>query len=123
MALLIDVKQPGWIEDEELQQQLIAYYPEGDIRCSAEPGNLDEIEMLAVSNYVKGEALGYPNLRLIQKIGAGVESILSDESLPEAIQVTRLVTDVPAHEIAEYCLAAVLQEQLHFRQYRNPLAS
>ena len=117
MALLIDIKQPGWMEDEELQEDLVKFYPGADIRCSAAPGTLDEIEMLAVSNYNTGEALRYPNLKLIQKIGAGVESILADESLPDAIQVARLVTDTPAHEIAEYCLTAVLQEQRHFRQY------
>ena len=91
------------MEDEELQQDLLQLYPQADIRCGAAPGNLDEIEMLAVSNYNTGEALRYPNLKLIQKTGAGVESILADESLPDAIQVTRLVTDTPAHEIAEYC--------------------
>ncbi len=117
MALLIDIKYPGWMEDEELLEDLVKVYPQGDIRCSAAPGNLDEIEMLAVSSYDPGEALRYPNLKLIQKTGAGVESILADESLPEAIQVARLVTDTPAHEIAEYCLAAVLLEQRHFRLY------
>ena len=117
MALLIDIKQPDWMKDEELQADLDKLYPGADIRCSAEPGNLDEIEMLAVSNYYTGEALRYPNLKLIQKTGAGVESILADESLPDAIQVARLVTDTPAHEIAEYCLTAVFQEQLHFRKY------
>jgi glyoxylate/hydroxypyruvate reductase A len=119
MALLIDIKQPGWMEDQELLEDLFKVYPKGDIRCSAAPGNLDEISMLAVSNYVTGEALRYPNLKLVQKIGAGVESILADESLPEAIQVARLVTDTPAHEIAEYCLAAVLLEQRHFRLYNK----
>lgn len=117
MALLIDIRQPGWMEDEELRDDLIKFYPAADIRCSAAPGNLDEIEMLAVSNYNTGDALRYPNLKLIQKIGAGVESILADKSLPDSIQVARLVTDTPAHEIAEYCLVAVLQEQRHFRQY------
>ena len=77
MALLIDIKQPGWMEDEELQEDLVKFYPGADIRCSAAPGNLDEIEMLAVSNYNTGEALRYPNLKLIQKIGAGGESICS----------------------------------------------
>jgi glyoxylate/hydroxypyruvate reductase A len=117
MALLIDLKQPGWMDEEELRQDLLECYPQGDIRCSAAPGNLDDIEVLAVSSYDSGDALRYPNLKLIQKTGAGVESILADESLPETIQVARLVTAVPAHEIAEYCLAAVLQEQRHFRVY------
>ena len=119
MALLIDIKLPGWMEDEELQADLLKIYPQGDIRCAAEPGNLDEIEMIAVSTYHAGEALQYPNLKLVQKIGAGVNGILADESLPAQIQVARVKTDTPGHEIAEYSLACVLQEQRHLRVYRD----
>ena len=102
MALLIDIKQPGWMEDEDLQADLLKVYPQGDIRCSAEPGNLDEIEMIAVSTYLAGEALRYPNLKLVQKIGAGVDGILDDKSLPGSILVARLQTETPAQEIAEF---------------------
>jgi len=119
MALLIDIKQPGWMEDAELQDDLLKAYPQGDIRCAAEPGNLDEIEMIAVSTYEPGEALRYPNLNLVQKIGAGVNGILDDESLPDSIQVARLKSDLPAQEIAEFSLACVLQEQRHLRRYHD----
>ena len=119
MALLIDIKQPGWMTDEQLRDVLLPLYPSADIRCGATPGNLDDIEMLVVSIYQEGEALRYPNLKLIQKAGAGVETIVSDTSIPDQVQVARLRSDVPAHEMAEYCLAAVLQEQRHFRQYRD----
>jgi glyoxylate/hydroxypyruvate reductase A len=119
MALLIDIKQSDWITDEQLRDSLLSIYPSGDIRCAQSPGNLEEIEMLAVSLYFDGEALRYPNLKLIQKAGAGVESIIADASIPESVQITRLRSDVPAVEMAEYCLAAVFQEQRHFRQYRD----
>jgi glyoxylate/hydroxypyruvate reductase A len=119
MALLVDIKQSDWMTDEQLRDSLLSIYPSGDIRCAQSPGNLDEIEMLAVSLYFDGEALLYPNLKLIQKAGAGVESIIADASIPESVQITRLRSDVPAAEMAEYCLAAVFQEQRHFRQYRD----
>ena len=119
MALLIDIKQPGWMEDEELQADLLKFCPQCDIRCASDPGDLDEIEMIAVSTYEVGEALRYPNLKLVQKIGAGVNGILDDDSLPQSVQVARLKSDTPAHEIAEFSLACVLQEQRHLRQYRN----
>jgi len=107
------------MEDADLLDDLLKVDSEADIRCAADPGNLDQIEMIAVSSYETGEALRYPNLKLVQKIGAGVNGILDDESLPQSIQVARLRSDIPAHEIAEYCLACVLQEQRHLRQYRN----
>jgi len=119
MALLIDIKQSDWMTDEQLRDELLSIYPSGDIRCSQSPGNLGDIEMLVVSLYFEEEALRYPNLKLIQKVGAGVESITADLSIPESVQVTRLRSDVPAIEMAEYCLAAVFQEQRHFRLHRD----
>ena len=119
MALLIDVKHPDWMKDEDLRSELLRQYPAADIRIGAAPGDLDEIEMLTVSTYLAGEALRYPNLKLIQKTGAGVNNILADHELPEAVQVTRLQTDTSGAEMAEYALAYVLQEQRHMRQYHQ----
>jgi glyoxylate/hydroxypyruvate reductase A len=122
MALLIDIKNPEWMTDDELRSGLQASYPGGDIRIAADPGNPDEIEMLAVSNYLPREALKYPNLKLVQKIGAGVNNILDDEELPVSVQVARLQTDTSGAEMAEYALACVLQEQRHLRRYREQQA-
>lgn len=122
MALLLDIKYPEWLDDEDLRDELLRYAPDADIRVGADPGNLDEIEMLTVSNYRPGEALSYPKLKLIQKTGAGVNNILGDRDLPEHIQVTRLQTSTSGKEMAEYALAYVLQEQRHIRQYREQQA-
>ncbi len=119
MALLIDVKHPDWMTDEDLRAELLQQYPQADIRIGANPGNLDEIQMLTVSTYHCGEALRYPNLKLIQKTGAGVNNILADSDLPESVQVTRLQTNTSGGEMAEYSLAYVLQEQRHMRQYHQ----
>ena len=119
MALLIDIKQSDWMKDEDLRSELQSQYPTADIRTAADPGNLDEIDMLTVSTYHSGEALRYPNLKLIQKTGAGVNNIMADHSLPEAVQIARLQTNTSGTEMAEYALAYVLQEQRHIRQYRH----
>lgn len=119
MALLIDIKHPDWMRDEDLRAELLRHYPEADIRVAADPGALDEIEMLAVSGYLAGEARRYPNLKVVQKTGAGVNNILADDDLPTPIRVTRLDTSTSGEEMAEYALAYVLQEQRHARAYRE----
>ena len=122
MALLIDIKHPDWMSDEDLRGELLRLYPQADIRVGAAPGDPQEIEMLTVSSYFPGEALRYPNLRLIQKTGAGVNNILIDAELPPAIAVARLDTSVSGAEMAEYALAYVLQEQRHMRAYHSQQA-
>lgn len=119
MALLIDVKHPDWMKDDELRAELLRYYPEADIRTGDQPGKPEEIEMLTVSTYLPREALQYPNLKLIQKTGAGVNNILADADLPQSIQVARLRTDTSGNEMAEYALAYVLQQQRHMREYQQ----
>ena len=119
MALLIDLKMPDWMKDEDLRAELLRHSPGQDIRIGTDPGNLVDIEMLTVSTYLPGEALKYPNLKLIQKTGAGVNNILDDHQLPDAIRVTRLQTNTSGTEMAEYALAYVLQEQRHLRQYHQ----
>ena len=109
--------------DEDLREQLLAYIPEMNIRCGADPGPADAVEMLTTSTYQQGEALRYPNLKLVQKTGAGVESIMSDETLPESVMVARLRTDTSGQEMAEYALAYVLQEQRHLGAYRRNQAN
>ena len=122
MALLIDVKHPDWMKDDELRAELLRCYPEADIRTGDQPGNPEEVDMLAVSTYLPREALQYPNLKLIQKTGAGVNNILADPELPESIQVARLRTDTSGNEMAEYALAYVLQQQRHMREYQQQQA-
>ena len=119
MALLIDIKFPQWLKDDELRAELLNFYPEADIRTGDSPGDLAQIDMLTVSNYFPGEALRYPNLKVIQKTGAGVNNILADQELPESVQVARLQTNTSGSEMAEYALAYVLQEQRHLRQYHR----
>ncbi len=123
MALLVDIKHPDWLTDDEMRSELLGYTPQADIRTGADPGNVDEIEMLTVSAYFPEEALKYPNLKVIQKTGAGVNNILADDAMPESIQVVRLQTSTSGAEMAEYALAYVLQEQRHLRLYHRQQAA
>jgi len=122
MALLLDIKMPDWLTDEDLRAELLCHHPGADIRTGDDPGNPDEIEMLTVSNYLPGEALRYPNLKLIQKTGAGVNNILADRELPDSVRIARLQVTNSGTEMAEYALAYVLQEQRQMRAYHRQQA-
>lgn len=109
MALLIATGTTGWISNEEIASDLRALAPEADIRT--DPGNPEDITMIAVSRLSTSLVQTLPNLQLVQKLGAGVEGIVSSPALPPHIRVTRLKPDAPAQEIAEYCLAYILWRQ------------
>ena len=109
MALLIDIRNPEWMTEEALRDRLAPLMPNVPILCGPEEGDLSDVRMAAVSRLYPGMAERLPKLDLVQKLGAGVESILDDPALPPQVRVARIVSDMPADEIAQYCLAYALR--------------
>ena len=111
MALLLDIRSPEWMTEQQLEEILQPMLPDVDIYCSHPGDQAEKITMLATVKLHPGVVAGLPNLQLVQKLGAGVDGIVGDPDIDPSIRVTRLKPDIPAHEIAEYCLTYVLQNQ------------
>ncbi|TMV07661.1 glyoxylate/hydroxypyruvate reductase A [Ruegeria sediminis] len=109
MALLIETGMSGWMTDAEIAEQVRDQFPQADIRTPDAIGNPDEITMMAVVGLNPERVAQLPNLRLVQKLGAGVETIVRNPALPGHVRVTRLKPDAPAREIAEWFLAYILR--------------
>ena len=110
-ALLIETNLPEWMTNEAVKAKLQPLLPDVDLRDAPNFGDRSEIVMVVCVTLPAGLARTLPNLRLVQKLGAGVEAIVGDPDLLPQVQVTRLKPDAPADEIAEYCLAHVLWQQ------------
>lgn len=117
MALLIDVGQPDWLSNDALRADLLALAPDQDIRVADHMGDPKEIRMLAASRLRPDLPAQLPNLELVQKLGAGVETIVAHPALGPKVRVARLRPDAPAREIAEFCLAYILREQRNMRAH------
>ncbi|MEY8839503.1 glyoxylate/hydroxypyruvate reductase A, partial [Cribrihabitans sp. XS_ASV171] len=113
MALLIDIGHKGWMRDEDLADRIRTHLPGADIRTRTTLGDPAEVTMVAVSRLSSDVPELLPNLRLVQKLGAGVETIVAHSALPPHIRVARLRPDAPAREIAEWFLAHILHRQRH----------
>ncbi len=111
MSLLIDIRDPGWMTEEDLRDQIAPLLPDVTIHAGIDDGDMTDVTMMAAVQLFPGVAAGLPSLQMIQKLGAGVDGIVRDPDLPSHVRVTRLKPDGPAQEIAEYCLAYVLREQ------------
>ncbi|MCB4457419.1 NAD(P)-dependent oxidoreductase [Leisingera sp. McT4-56] len=123
MAMLISIGHDGWYTEEQMAEQLQAMAPGADIRPISAPGNLDDITVLAVSALKGDLPAQLPNLKLVQKLGAGVDTIVAHPSLAPHVRVARLRPLEPAHEIAEFCLAYVLRDQRNMRAHAASQAS
>ncbi|WP_299356048.1 glyoxylate/hydroxypyruvate reductase A [uncultured Shimia sp.] len=117
MTLLIDAATSGWFSDSELRAEVRRFDPDLDIVTHEDAWDPSAIRMVAVSRLRPDLPARLPNLELVQKLGAGVETIVAHPALPPHVRVARLKPEAPAREIAEYCLAYVMREQRNMRFY------
>jgi glyoxylate/hydroxypyruvate reductase len=75
-------------------------------------GDPAEVHYAAVWKPSPGELAGFPNLRVIFNLGAGVDALISDKSLPKVPLVRVAVGDL-THRMTEYVVLHVL---MHHRQ-------
>lgn len=111
MAILIDIATPEWKTDEDAKSDLLRLDPNLDVRTYDSMGDSTEIQTLATVKLRTDLLDLLPNLKLIQKLGAGVDTMLANPSLPDHVRIARLRFEQPAREMAEYCLSYVLREQ------------
>lgn len=117
MALLIDIGHGGWMREEDIRDAVHTHLPDADIRLRDDLGEARDIRMIAVSRLRPDLPARLPALELVQKLGAGAETIVDRPDLPAHVRVTRLKPSAPAREIAEWALAYVLQHQRHILHY------
>ena len=123
MAIVILIEQPDWMTKEELREVVLSGLPGADVRCWPDLGDGSEVEMLVTDRLSPGVLGKMPNLQLIQKLGAGVDTIVRDPDLREGVRVCRLKPSAASAEIAEFCLYYVAQAARHFRTYENDQAN
>lgn len=111
MALLIETGLTDWISDDDIAKTIRNINPGADVRTRETIGDASEITMVAVVGLNNDHPKRLPNLQLVQKLGAGVETIVGNPSLPDHVRIARLKPDAPAQGIAEWFVAYVLHHQ------------
>jgi glyoxylate/hydroxypyruvate reductase A len=91
---------------------LKAEMPGLDVRVSPDLGDPADIETALVWKAPPGELASLPNLKLITNLGAGVDPILADETIPMHLPVARLGDEVMAQMMAQFATLCVLR---HYR--------
>jgi glyoxylate/hydroxypyruvate reductase len=117
MSLLIDIRMPNWMSDAALHDRLAPLLPDVTIHQGPPVGPLPDVTMLAANRLPSGLAALLPNLALVQKLGAGVETMVNAAELPDHVRIARLEPQVQADEITEYCLAEIFATLRNIRPY------
>jgi glyoxylate/hydroxypyruvate reductase A len=98
----------------EWQSAFAQAEPELEFRAWPQCGDPAEVEAVLAWNAPAGFYRQFPRLRLIVNLGAGVDAIVRDPTLPAGVPVTRISDPAMGRMMAQYVLAAVLR---HFRDF------
>ena len=91
-----------------------AIAPELDLRVWPDDDSKADITFALVWAQPQGIFAQYPNLRVISSMGAGVDNLLKDSSIPAPVAVVRIVDPRLVSQMGDYILAAALN---HVRQF------
>ena len=97
--------------------------PELEVRVWPEIGDPADILYAAVWRPPPRLLAGLPNLRAIFSLGAGIDALLADPSLPRQVPVARLVEPGLTEGMTEYVVQQVLNAHRHADSYRRHQAA
>lgn len=99
---------------DDWRDALLAEMPDLDFRAwPDEVGDPADIDVAMVWQPPPGELARYPNLEAILSLGAGIDSMIADPTLPD-LPLARMVDPSMTNTMADYVLLAVLR---HHRQF------
>ncbi len=107
----------GGMDKEQLAEGIRQGDPTRDVRIWPETGDVSEIDLAMVWRAPHGELAKLPNLRLIINMGAGVDHLLRDETLPD-VPLVRFVDPNLTMRMSEYVTLHVLLHQRRVLEYR-----
>ena len=91
--------------------------PDLEVRVWPEAGDPGEIEFALAWKPEPGLLARFPNLKLIQSLGMGVDHIFVDPDLPAGVPVARLVDPDMVRQMGEYVIFAALRHHRRMDEY------
>jgi glyoxylate/hydroxypyruvate reductase A len=89
--------------------ELRKHIPELEMRIFPELGNPKDIDAALVWKPQPGLLASLPNLKMIASLGAGVDHLLEDATLPRHVPIVRLIDPYMTEAMSEYVLTQVLR--------------
>ncbi len=116
------VLQTTWNTTAAWRAELARQAPDLDLRVWPDIGDPAEIDVVLCWQPPPDLFVGMSRLKLVQVLGAGVDSVVrATRDLPD-VPVARLVDPVMSQRMAEYCLYATLRFHRQFDVYERQLA-
>ena len=101
---------------EEWQRNLQELLPDTKVEVYPNISNPEDVEFIATWKPHKNYVSEFPNLKVVQSVGAGIDHLLHTKIL-ESIKVTRIVDPALKQEMFEHVLACVMTSMKNLLTY------
>ena len=95
------------------------HLPELEIQIYPEINSPEKVEMAMVWQHPPGILSNFPNLKMVSSMGAGVDHILSDLSIPKDLPIVRIVDEKLTWSMTNYVLMGVLNFHRQIARYQK----
>ncbi len=99
------------------KEALLAEDPNLDIDVWPRVENKARVTFAVSWNHPEKVLDGYPNLKAVTSLGAGVDHLLKDEAIPESVKLARVMIPSLKSQMAEYVLNAIQNYRFHTSRY------
>lgn len=101
---------------EEWQRNLQELFPDTKVEVYPNISNPEDVEFIATWKPHKNYVAEFPNLKVVQSVGAGIDHLLHTK-IPDSIKVTRIVDPALKQEMFEHVLACVMTSMKNLLTY------
>ncbi len=112
LLLVLERRHP-----EKWKEILLKEDADLDIEIWPEVKEPEKVQFAVVWRHPQHSLNQFPNLKAVSSLGAGVDHILRDETLPEGVKICRVVDDNLVEQMKDYLTAAVLDYYLNTYTY------
>ena len=104
---------------EPLKKSILSLDANIDVEIWPRVANKERVTFAVAWNHPKNVFLDYPNIKAISSLGAGINHLLNDNTIPTNTALCRLVTNSLKTEMADYVLQAILSYRHHTIRYAD----
>lgn len=100
-----------------LKEEILRIDPNADVEIWPDVSQPQRVQFAVAWNHPENVFGNYPNLKAVSSLGAGVDHLFSDPSLPDSARVTRIVAPSLSDQMSDFILASVLNLMRHTEHY------
>ena len=104
-------------EIKKWTKAFIAFNPKISLEVGPKIKDPETVDVLLLWNHPKGSLTPFSNVKIYYSLGAGVDHLLSDDSLYKNVPICRIVDPLLSFSMTNYILFAVLYYQRRWDKY------